>query len=92
MGLPRCHEMSSDSPALHAEQLHFPNETHREPRFALLNSRESPTTLSQDEKNTDVTQERKTDLSGPNQIEMRPISLALAPLPSRYPHHTEQVP
>ena len=55
MRLPRRHEMRPDSPALYAEQLRFPNQTHKEPRFALLNSRESPTRLSQDEENTDVT-------------------------------------
>ena len=55
MRLPPRHEMRTDSPALHAEQLRFPNQTHKEPRFACLNSRESTTTLSQDEKNTDVT-------------------------------------
>ena len=49
------HEMRPDSPTLHAEQLCFPNQTHKEPRFAWLNSRESPTRLSQDKKNTDVT-------------------------------------
>ena len=54
MRLPPCHEMRPDSPALHAEQWRFINQTHKEPRFAWLNSRESPTTLSQDEKNTDV--------------------------------------
>ena len=48
-------EMRSDSPALCPEQLRFPNQTGKEPRFARMNSRESPTTLSQDEKNTDVT-------------------------------------
>ena len=47
-------EIKPDSAALHAELLHFPNKTCKEPRFVLLNSRESPTTLSQDEKNTDV--------------------------------------
>ena len=55
MTLPTRHEMRPDSPALHAEQLRFPNQTHKEPQFASLNSRESPTTLSQDQKNTDVT-------------------------------------
>ena len=45
----------SFSHALHAEQLPFPNQTHKDPRFAWLNSRESPTRLSQDKKNTDVT-------------------------------------
>ena len=48
-------EMRPDSPALCPEQLRFPNQTRKEPRFACLNSRESPTTLSPDEKNTDVT-------------------------------------
>ena len=55
MRLPPRHEMRPNSPALHAEQLRFPNQTHKEPRFAWLNSRKSPTTLSQDEKKTDVT-------------------------------------
>ena len=48
-------QMRPNSPALHAEQLRFPNQTHKDSRFAWLNSRESPTGLSQDEKNTDVT-------------------------------------
>ena len=47
---PPC-EMRPDSPALYAEQLRFSNQTHKEPRFAWLNSRKSPTTLPQDEKN-----------------------------------------
>ena len=34
MRLPPRHEMRPDSPALHAEQLRFPNQTHKEPRFA----------------------------------------------------------
>ena len=34
MRLPSRHEMRPDSPALHAEQLRFPNQTHKEPRFA----------------------------------------------------------
>ena len=55
MRLSTHREMRPDSPELCPEQLRFPNQTHKEPRFAWLNSRESPTTLSQDEKNTDVT-------------------------------------
>ena len=55
MRLPPRHEMRPDSAALHAEQLRFPNQTHKDPRFAWLNSRESPSRLSKDEKNTDVT-------------------------------------
>ena len=39
----------------------------------------SPITLSQDEKNTDVTSGTKIDWSTQNQIEMRPISRAWAP-------------
>ena len=50
---PPC-EMRSDSPALCPGHLRFPNQTRKVPRFAWLNSREYPTTLSQDEKNTDV--------------------------------------
>ena len=51
---PPC-EMRPDSPALCPEQLRFRYQTRKEPQFAWLNSRESPTTLLQDEKNTDVT-------------------------------------
>ena len=32
--LPTRHEMRPDSPALHAEQLRFPNQTRKDPRFA----------------------------------------------------------
>ena len=77
--LPPRHEMRPDSPALHAEQLRFPNHTHKEPRFAWLNSRKSQTRLSQDEKNTDVTQERKIDWCSPNQLKMKHISPSLNP-------------
>ena len=48
-------EMRPDSPAMCPEQLRFRYQTRKEPRFAWLNSRESQTTLSQEEKNTDVT-------------------------------------
>ena len=72
-------EMRPDSPALCPEQLRFPNQTRKEPRLAWLNSRESPTTLSQEEKNTDVTTGMQNCSVYQNQIEMTPISLALAP-------------
>ena len=65
MRLPPRDEMWPDSPALHAEQLRFPNQTHKEPWFAWLNSRESPTTLPQDKKNTDVTSGTKNWLVYP---------------------------
>ena len=65
MRLPTLHEMRPDSTALHAEQLRFPNQTHKDPRFAWLNSRESPTRLSQDEKNTDGTSGTKNWLVYP---------------------------
>ena len=65
MRLPPHHEMRPDSPALYAEELCFPNQTYMEPRFAWLNSRESPTRLSQDEKNTDVTSGTQNSLVYP---------------------------
>ena len=37
--LPPRHEMRPDSPALHAEQLRFPNQTHKEPQFIIRASR-----------------------------------------------------
>ena len=52
--LPPRHDMRPDFHALHAEQLRFNNQTHKDPRLAWLNSRESRTRLSQEEKNTDV--------------------------------------
>ena len=53
--LPPRWELRPCSPALHAEQFRFPNQTRKEPWFAWLNSREIKRTLSQDAKNTDVT-------------------------------------
>ena len=35
MRLPPPHKMRPDSPALHVEQLRFPNQTHKEPRFDI---------------------------------------------------------
>ena len=55
MRLPPRGEMRPVSPALCAEQFCTPNQTCKEPQFAWWNSRESPRTLSQDEKITDVT-------------------------------------
>ena len=55
MRLPPQREMRSDSSALHEEQLRTSNQIRKEPQFACLNSRASPTTLSQDKKNTDFT-------------------------------------
>ena len=55
MRLPPRHAMRPDSHALHAEQLRFQNQTHKESQIAWFNNRESPTTLSQNEKNTGVT-------------------------------------
>ena len=54
MRLSSRRERRPGSPALCPGQLRFPNQTRKEPRFAWLNSRESPTTLSQDQKDTDV--------------------------------------
>ena len=55
MRLPTHREMRPNSLALRAEQFRFRNETRKELQFAWLNSKESPRSLSQDEKNTDVT-------------------------------------
>ena len=48
-------EMRPESPALDAEQFRVPNQTCKEPQWASWNTRESPRTLSQDERNTAVT-------------------------------------
>ena len=55
MRLPPRRKMRPNSPALHAKGFRFPNQTPKEPRFPWWNCRESPRTLSQDEKNIDVT-------------------------------------
>ena len=79
MRLSRSCEMRPDSRALCPEQLRFLNQTRKEPRFAWLNSRESPTTLSQTRRTLMSPQECKIARCTQNQIEMRPIALALAP-------------
>ena len=56
---PPHREMRLDSPALHAEQSRISNQTRKEPRFSLWNTRESPGTLSQNEMNSDAPQECK---------------------------------
>ena len=59
--LEKTHETSPSTrdearfPALCAEQFHVPNQTFKEPQFALWNYRDTQRTLSQDEKNSDVT-------------------------------------
>ena len=52
---PPRREMSPRSPALGAEQFRVPNQTCKEPQCPWWNSRESPRSLSQEERNTDVT-------------------------------------
>ena len=88
--LPRW-EMRLDSPAWHAEQSRIPNQTRKEPRFSLWNTRDYPGTLSQNEMSTDATQQCKIALCNPNQSEMKPISPSLAPWLSRVPQNTVQV-
>ena len=88
--LPRW-EMRLDSPAWHAEQSRIPNQTRKEPRFSLWNTRDYPGTLSQNEMNTDAPQECKIARFTPNQIEMKPISPSLAPSLSRVSQNTVQV-
>ena len=46
--------MRPDSPALRAEEFRVPNQTRKEPWFPWWNWRESPRTLSLQEKKTDV--------------------------------------
>ena len=55
MRLPPRRKMRPDSPALWAEEFHIPNQTRKEPWCPWWNSRESPRTLTQDEKKTVVT-------------------------------------
>ena len=48
-------KMRPDSPKFRAEEFCVPNQRRKEPGFSWWNWRESPRTLSQQEKNTDVT-------------------------------------
>ena len=52
---PPLRVMRPESPALGAEQFRVPNQTRTEPQCALRNTRESPSPLSQGEKNIAVT-------------------------------------
>ena len=61
---PRC-KMRPDSPAFHAEEFHFPKQTRKEPRIPWRNWRVSPRTLSQQEKDTDVTSRMQNRLVYP---------------------------
>ena len=65
MRLPTDQELRPESPALEAEQFRVPNQKCKEPWFAWLNCRESPRTLIQDEKNTDVTSGTQNSLVYP---------------------------
>ena len=65
MRLHTHHKMRPDSPELHAEEFHVPNKTRKEPRFPWWNTRETPRTLSQDEKNTTVTSKMQNRLVYP---------------------------
>ena len=55
MRLPPRRKMRPDSTAFRAEEFRVPNQRCKEPQFPRWNLRESRGTLSQQEKNTDVT-------------------------------------
>ena len=65
MRLPPRRKMRPDSPAYHAVEFRVPNQRRKEPRFPSWNCRESPRTLSQQDKNTDVTSGMKNRLVYP---------------------------
>ena len=79
MRLPVHCKMRPDSPAFRAEEFRVPNQTRKEPLFPCWNYRESPRTLSQKEKNTDVTLAMQNRLVTANQLKMKHICPALAP-------------
>ena len=63
-------KMRPNSPALRAEEFLVPNQTRKEARFPWWNTREFPSTLSQDEKNTDVTSGMQKKLVYPKSIQV----------------------
>ena len=75
MRLPHRCKMRSDSAAFHAEEVHVPNQRRKEPRFPWWNWRESPRTLSQQEKNPDVTSRMQNRLVYPKSTQDEAISL-----------------
>ena len=85
-------EMRPDSPALCGEHIQVPNQTRKEPRFTCWNSRESPRTQSEVYNDMMSLQEGEIVWCTPNNLEMKLDSPALAPEPSRFPHHTRQMP
>ena len=72
MRLPSHRKVRPDSPALHAEEFHFPNQSCKEPQFPWWNCRESPRTLSQDEKKTDVSSGMQNRLVYPKSTQDEP--------------------
>ena len=91
MRLPPSRKMRPDSPAFCSEECRVPNQRWKEPWFPWRNWRESPRTLSQQEKNTDVTSGMQNRWCTPNQLKMKHISPSLNPKPSSIPLHIQQV-
>ena len=65
-------KMRPKSPALRTDEFLVPNQTCKEPQFPSWNTRESPRTLSQDEKKTDVTSGMQKKLMYPKSIQVEP--------------------
>ena len=88
MRLPARRKMRPDSHELRAEEFRVPNQTHNETRFTWWNSRELLRTLSQDEKNSDVTSGRQNRLvypkSIPNEAYFPCIGFVAIPLSTSY--------
>ena len=91
MRLPPRHEMRPNSPALHAEQLCFPNQTHKEPRFVYWTLESPQQDCSKTRRTLMSPQERKIEWCTPNQLKMKHISPSLNPYHSLIPHHIQQV-
>ena len=91
MRLPPRRKVRPDSPAFHAEEFRFPNQRRKEPRFRWWNWRESPRTLSQQKKNTDVTSGMQNRLVYPKSTQDEahfPFIVDIAP---RIPYDMQQV-
>ena len=91
MSLTPRRKMRPDSPALHAEEFWFPNQTPKETRFPWWNCRESPRTLSEDEKKTDVTTGMQNRLVYPKSTEAEAHFPCIGSIAITLLHHIQLV-
>ena len=91
MRLPPRRKMRPNSTALRAEEFRVPNQRCKEPRFPWWNGRESPRTLSQQKKNTDVTSGMQNRLVYPKSTQDEAHFPFIESIAISYSHHIQKV-